>query len=314
MGRRYCRLIKAEWPSTKLAALRSSTANPCQKLEELDSLFINIEEAMSWSPATVIIASPASMHQELALHFAQTNIPILIEKPVGLGTESKDDWNLLLKYSESTPIYVGYVLRHDPCAAFVRQQLAQGALGLLISADFHCGSWLPDWRPDQDYRKTVSAQKSLGGGVLLELSHELDMAQWLLGPLDLSGSFIQNSGLLELDVEDQAIILAKSKTSCMTSIRLDFCTNPPKRSIVIRGSNAELRWNLIKGTVTIEHLDLPEQFFCLSVSPDERLARQLRAFSHSSPKKSDATLCSLQEALDVLDLVKLSRILNSQPS
>ena len=45
----------------------------------------------------------------------------------------------------------------------------------------NCSSFLPSWRKNIDYQSSVSAKKSLGGGVLLELSHEIDYLIWLIG-------------------------------------------------------------------------------------------------------------------------------------
>ena len=80
----------------------------------------------------------------------------------------------------------------------------EGLIGKLVEADFYCGSWLPDWRPNLDYRESVSSQRALGGGVLLELSHEIDMAQYLLGTFEPCSARLHQTGLLEIDVEDQA--------------------------------------------------------------------------------------------------------------
>ncbi|MFX7793064.1 Gfo/Idh/MocA family oxidoreductase, partial [Acinetobacter baumannii] len=65
----------------------------------------------------------------------------------------------------------------------VRQMIQEGVIGNLYNAFIEIGQYLPDWRPTKDYRETVSAKTELGGGVLLELSHELDYAQWILGSL-----------------------------------------------------------------------------------------------------------------------------------
>ncbi len=56
-------------------------------------------------------------------------------------------------------------------------------IGQTLYTSVECGSYLPDWRPGNNYKKSVSAKKDLGGGVLLELSHELDYIRWIFGEI-----------------------------------------------------------------------------------------------------------------------------------
>ena len=87
-------------------------------------------------------------------------------------------------------------------------------------------SILPDWRPQSDYRKGVSAIKKLGGGVLLELSHEIDYATWLFGnPISLFCSSRKLSNL-DLDVEDYANLIFEYGDKMSQFIWIFFKENP----------------------------------------------------------------------------------------
>jgi len=184
IGKRYARIIKEAWPEIEVAALRSGLSKDSCKY--VDRSFTSEEEAIQWNPHAAVIASPANQHLRQALLFTAKNIPTLIEKPIGTGDERADEWEELAKRSRETPVYVGYILRQDPGANIIKDLIRQKRIGQLISARFYCGSWLPNWRPDTDYRKSVSARKNLGGGAALELSHEIDMALFLLGDLDIN--------------------------------------------------------------------------------------------------------------------------------
>ena len=59
--------------------------------------------------------------------------------------------------------------------------LVASEYGKNLEADFYCGSWLPTWREGKEYSQTVSANSDRGGGVLLELIHEIDLAHYLIG-------------------------------------------------------------------------------------------------------------------------------------
>jgi predicted dehydrogenase len=310
IGRRYCRLIQSNWPSIQIAALRSGHGTASSEADSLVHSFSDLHHALAWNPEAAIISSPASSHLEQAHHFARQGIPLLIEKPVGTGFECTEDWDLLKALADTSPIYVGYVLRHDPCVDFIREQLSGGKLGRLMTADFYCGSWLPGWRPDLDYRRAVSARRNLGGGALLELSHELDLALWILGPLRPLGAMLHNSGVLDIDVEDVALLLALANEECAVSIRLDFCTKPSRRIASFRSVDGEYEWDLLHGVVVRRFHGHESEVFASDFSADQRYCRQLELF-WQFPAAGQSSLCSLQEALAVLDLISQVRILAS---
>ena len=159
---------------------------------------------------------------EHALFFGRKKIPLLIEKPIGTGKEPINSWRELKKLSTNTTIQVGYLLRFDPCSMYIKNLLSQKKNGTVVEADFYCGSWLPDWREGIDYRNSVSAKENLGGGVLLELSHEIDLANWIFGKLVLLGSSISNSGLLDIDTYDNAAILFRDKNNSSITVRINL--------------------------------------------------------------------------------------------
>ena len=88
--------------------------------------------------------------------------------------------------------------------------------------DFNASSWLPDWRPQIEYKDSVSAKNDLGGGVLLELSHEIDLALWLFGKFEITYSFIRNSRILDIDVDDQAFLIGLNSEKTIFRLQLNF--------------------------------------------------------------------------------------------
>ena len=311
IGKRHLRVLRQHWKGLEIAILRSGHGPYCQEIELADQVFTTLGDTLLWKPDAAIICTPASEHLRVALPLARRGVPVLIEKPVGDGRESQHDWQELIRLSAMIPIEVGYVLRHDPCTAVVNNYIQEGKIGKLIEADFYCGSWLPDWRPGLDYRDSVSASRALGGGVLLELSHELDLAQYLLGHLELRSAILHQSGLLEIDVEDQAQLLAYSADQCLISIRLNFCSRPSRRQVHLRGRNGEIHWDLIEGSVNVMQTGASNvACFQSPISSDERYLGQMEHFLSCAAGKAEP-VCSLSDSLIVLGMVNQAREINS---
>ena len=301
IGSKYARLISERWPSVEIAALRSGISE--KENEHVDRYFYRLEDAAKWLPSCVIVASPASQHLEQALYFSKRNVPTLIEKPIGIGNETPDDWEELEKLSKKIPIYVGYILRQDPGGNILKELIRNKELGQLVSARFYCGSWLPNWRPDADYRKSVSARKDLGGGAALELSHEIDMALYLLGDLDINFSECWHSKALNIETENQCLVVGRDCNGCLVTIEIDFCTNEPERHISLRGSKGSVYWDLIQGTITKTMEGKESEKSVIGLRSDERFYKQLSFFWNASNHDGHG-LCTVEEALKALSIIK----------
>ena len=197
-----------------------------------------------------IVASPAPMHLNQAVALADEAIPMLIEKPV---TADLEEAKLLEKHLSqlSLTTQIGYVLRYTPGFQFFRETVSR--LGITNVSRIHITShsFLPDWRKDTPYKESVSAKPELGGGVLLELSHELDYATAIFGHIDIVSAEVSKSPGLEIDVESVAIIEAKLSNDAPVTISLDMGNRNLERFCEVSWiDGTKVRWNIIEGTVS----------------------------------------------------------------
>jgi len=115
---------------------------------------------------------------------------------------------------------------------------------------------LKNWRKKKNYIDSVSSQKKLGGGVLLELSHEIDYLHWLFGKFEKIDAYFSKLSLLKLDVEDFVnlrVFFNKkfSKKKLFATLNIDFFRNDKVRKMTIISEKETLKWDGIKGEVKI---------------------------------------------------------------
>lgn len=310
IGKRHARLLNNIFPQVQVALLRSNLIPKQTPDDFVSDEYFSEQDALDWGPNGAIISSPAPYHVKQALYFASHKIPLLIEKPLGTGLEPAYEIDQLRVFSQKLPILLGYVLRYERLIDHIKKNLLSFGLGQLIEADFHCASWLPSWRVSSDYRQDVSARKSMGGGVLLELSHEIDLASWLFGSLTLHSSQLICSGLLDIDVEDQAVLTASSKNCLSVTIRLNFCTNPPRRTFTLRGDKGELHCDLLNSTYVISCLNSSSKKFSFPSGIDYKYESQLKHFINCI-RGLELPICSVDDGIRVVEFVNQARSLAS---
>jgi predicted dehydrogenase len=158
----------------------------------------------------IIVASKTNEHRSDLLEILSLgyNNSILIEKP--LFDKPYD-----ISFDSTNNIFVGYNLRFIPLFEKLQKIISREKI---LSVIAYAGSYLPDWRPNSDYRQSYSAKKNEGGGVLRDLSHELDYLVYLLGAWESVTSLGGNFSQLEIDSDDIYSIMMKMNRCPVVSV------------------------------------------------------------------------------------------------
>lgn len=206
-------------------------------VKRFSSLVTGLSE---WRPDYVVIASNTSEHKADLEILAAGKFQglLLIEKP-------------LMNEGDVPPAglpeksYIAYNLRFHPAVKAMRDALADTNAYALHA---YVGQYLPDWRPDTDYRDSYSAKSDLGGGVLRDLSHELDLINWLFGPwrnlTAVGGKFSR----LDIDSDDVFSILLALDKCPVASVSMNYLDDRATRYMTVHTEKGTFRLDLIAGT------------------------------------------------------------------
>ncbi|SVD79431.1 uncharacterized protein METZ01_LOCUS432285, partial [marine metagenome] len=178
-GLRHLKLLKKINSKIVTHAVSSSGNIRGRKRKSINFLHKDFKFLDKINVDKAIIASPATFHEEHAAYFSKLEIPVLIEKPLTADITSAERLNKIYSYKPQL-IKIAYCLRFLTSAQKIKRIIDSKEMGEVYNVIVNAGQFLPDWR-QKSFTKSVSAQKSLGGGVLLELSHELDYLQWFFG-------------------------------------------------------------------------------------------------------------------------------------
>lgn len=258
---RHRRNLKQLYPSAIVYAMSASGQATAANVSDCDVLVSSVEELILHRVEFAIIASPATLHAAHAIPLINAGIPVLIEKPLA-ASHADCEAIRVASQKQKTPVSVGYCLRYLPSAIIMKELLSEQKIGRLYNAQVETGQYLPDWRPSKDFRHCVSARAELGGGVLLELSHEFDYIQWLLGPLSVEYAVLRSSAELGLSVEDMADVFVNSTSGVITSIHLDFLQRKAHRKCRFIGSEGSLEWDLIQNSVLLISAEGVQVIYC----------------------------------------------------
>lgn len=257
IGQRHLANLHLLFPDATLLAVSASTDNSTITNAALPGYVTpaSMAQLLNAKPDFVIVASPASLHQQHTEQLLAAGIAVLVEKPLTATAEQSQQLLEAARRFPDSIVGVGYCLRFLPAAQQLKAVLQAGHLGRVFTVIAQVGQYLPHWRPGKDYRQSVSARQALGGGALLELSHELDYLQWLFGPLALNYARNRKSGLLELDVEDISELFLTTENGISTVVHLDFVQQRAFRRCSIIAEHGRLEWDLVANTVHLYQHD-----------------------------------------------------------
>lgn len=202
--------------------------------------FSNIDEAVNSKPNAVIICTPTSNHISSAKKFVNLGIPILIEKPI---SNSLTETNNFLKFckNKKSKIFVSCNMRYHIGPDTLKRKIHLIGKPLFLNSYF--GNYLPNMRPNKNYKNNYFSKKKYGGGVVLDSIHELDYVQWFFGQCKLIKSFTKKISNLKINVEDFASIHLEHKNKVISNIQLNYIQNQKERGCKIVGDKGILNWH-----------------------------------------------------------------------
>jgi predicted dehydrogenase len=215
---------------------------PVTCLAELDAVWAH-------EPTVVIIAAPTELHLPLALATVSHGAHLFIEKPL---SHSMDGVELLDTEAKRKGLVtmVGCNMRFHPGPATVRRLLEEKALGTALCARLQASSFLPRWRPEQDYRKSYSASPD-SGGAILDCIHEIDLASWYFGPGVVLASATVPASSLGLSTDGTAEILIEHDSGVLASLHLNFMQRDYRRGCQIAGTHGTIYWDFAMRCVEV---------------------------------------------------------------
>lgn len=253
IGKRHLRLLRSLMPNADIKVLRHKITDGIS--QDSNDYFFCIEDAIIFAPQVAVIASPAPFHMKVAQKLAEVGVHLLIEKPLSTSLDGISELIEVCK-QKNLVLSTGYNLRFLQSLQYYKKVLDEGVIGKVLSVRCEVGQYLPSWRLKTDYRESVSAKRDLGGGVLLELSHELDYLRWIFGEVGWVKATLSKQSDLEIDVEDTAHLILglmqkSSKKNLICSVNLDFIRHDTTRLCTAIGERGSLRWNGLTSQITL---------------------------------------------------------------
>jgi len=240
IGKRHCQILST-FPEIDDIQVVSS---------QLNLPYVNnasLAEAVQYEPDYIVIASETSKHLE-NLKFIIDNYEtknILIEKPLFS--------QYCLLDNKNKNIFVGYNLRFHPLI----QSLKDLIIGHEIKGIYcSCHTYLPEWREGVPYQDSYSSYEERGGGVILDLSHEIDLLMWLFGSIEIDFIKYGNFSNLELKSEDSLFLAGHLENQGLVELSLSYFSLLPKREIHIVTNELTILVDLINNTITFRDINL----------------------------------------------------------
>ena len=238
----------------------------CLHLQQREFIFLSgakfihgdqYTKAMAFKPNLVIVAGPATTHIRSAIPFAHLGSHLLIEKPLGVDR----DYDLINSLEEicvknGVICQIGYNLRFLQSLIEFKKLIRSRHIGKVHTFKCEVGQNINTWRASNSPSDSVSISQSLGGGVLNELSHDIDYLLWIFGKCKWVTSVLLNQCMKSIDVEDTAHLIigfddADVSSNVVGTVSIDFIRHDCIRECIVIGEFVSISWDGISGEVKV---------------------------------------------------------------
>ncbi len=248
IGKRHISNLKQISPKSKIDVYdsQSKLLNKVCKESELNQVLEKNLDEIKYD--CVFICTPPSSHIQLTKRAIKTGSNVFIEKPV--SSNPKEISSLLrLEKKKNILIFVGYNLRFHKSINLIKKIIDSKKFGNPLHVSAYFGSFLPDWRSNQDYSKNYTAISKLGGGIIHDGSHELDYLRYFFGNPKFIQANYKKTKFLKSDTEAIADIILEFNNDLLGTIHLDYLRRQYKRTVEILFEYGIIEWSLTESKI-----------------------------------------------------------------
>jgi predicted dehydrogenase len=187
-------------------------------------------------PAAVVICTPHPLHAEATVAAAQAGAHVLVEKPMAASLE---DCERMIEATRKAGVRSAVVSQrrfYEPVRR-MKAAIDAGKIGKPILGVFQMYSWRDEAYYQSDpWRGTWDGE---GGGVLVnQAPHQLDILQWLMGPIEEISGYWGTLNHPSIEVDDTAVAIVRFRSGALGSIIASVSQKPGIYTKVhIHGSN-----------------------------------------------------------------------------
>lgn len=204
----------------------------------------NLDDALSAGPIdAAVVATPAQTHIPIATQLASQGVHLLIEKPLSISLDGIDDLAAIVA-QKNVKVAIGYTLRSMPPLRDMRRAILDGRFGKPLQITVVGGQHFPFYRPA--YSKIYYTRHETGGGAIQDcVTHHLNAAEWLVGPITRLVADAEHCALKDVDVEDTVHLLTRHD-SVLGSFSINQHQPPNDTTVTVVCENGAARWETAK--------------------------------------------------------------------
>lgn len=287
IGQRHARLLQTMNIETAVVSGR--------KVNFPQHYFDIFEAVRSHLPDYVVIANKTCDHYLSLLDVLKSGFQgnILIEKPLFPQLTDMPERN-------RERIYIAYNLRFHPLLQQLKNALSDERI---ISASIYTGQYLPTWRPDIDYRTSYSASAEDGGGVIRDLSHELDIVAFLFGQWTRLSAIGGKYSSLEITSDDSFSVLAEMSRCPQVQIQVNYLDRIGRREILVNTDLHTFKIDFVNGTFQAD-----KEIIHLDSDRDDTYLKQ----HHAIIEGMSSDLCKYEDGLNIVRMIEAIERSSSQ--
>jgi UDP-N-acetyl-2-amino-2-deoxyglucuronate dehydrogenase len=296
----------AEIPDVRLVALVSRSEGAARKFaDELGTspaLCTRLEDALALREVDiVIVTTPSGAHLESAVAAAKAGKHVVVEKPLEITAERCD---AIIDACRAAGVQLCTIFpsRFGDANVALKEAVEAGKFGRLTLGETTCKWWRSQAYYDEGGWKGTQALDG-GGAIMNQAIHNVDLLQWLMGPVTHVSGFTATLAHERIEVEDTAVACLRFASGALGVIQATTSVHPglPK-TVAIHGD---------RGTAVIEQDDVLRWDFEPATEDDravrERFAQKVGATGGSSNPAAISHEGHRRQLADFVEAIRAGR-------